>query len=196
MGQQVTRASIRRWGSAAAAASLLLLVAGCGSDRAATTEDTASPSPSESPSKSAETPTNNVGDNALQVGQWREGSDIRSQVQKVIQPAKTQPPDFLSGADRDGALLQIRMCSRPKTSEPAPIGSYNWYAYDADGGEYTPNSSSWENWPPQPQFPSEVNLGPGRCATGWILLSVPRDTKLALVSLGQGADAVAEWKIS
>ena len=184
-----------------AATALPLLLSGCGSDdskpKAAPTVTatvTASPTVTESASPSAVAP--NTGTSALKVGQWREGRDVRTRVRSLIQPSDTRSPSYLKGeSDAEGALADVEMCVRKSTTYVMKgdlYGSFN--VYDKDGGQYSQASSSWDEWPPRPQFPSTaVTVTPGRCVRGWILFSVPRNERVrSIVNDGQG-DATAEW---
>lgn len=156
----------------------------------------ATPSASTAPSASAK-PTSvppNVGADALQVGQWREGSGVRSIASVLQQPSDVTPPSYLQGEfDAEGALLQVKACARKSSDKPAPISSYDFYLYDRAGGEYTVGSSSWDEWPPVPQFPFDTKIAPGRCVQGWVLYPMPEQTRIERASFGSGADAVAEW---
>ena len=148
------------------------------------------------PSASA-TPTSiapNVGPNALEVGQWREGSEVRSLVSALRQPSEVTPPSYLQGeSGAEGALLQVKACVRKSAAKPAPISTYDFYLYGRAGGEYTVGGSTWDEWPPVPQFPYETKVAPGRCVAGWELYPMPKQTRIVRVSFGSGADAVAEW---
>jgi len=187
-------------------AALPLLLTGCGSDdskptAAPTVTVTVSPTVTESKSPSA-SPSGvapNTGSNALKVGQWREGRDVRTRVRSLIQPSDTRPPSYLEGeSDAEGALADVEMCVRKSTTyvmKEDLYGSFN--VYDKDGGQYSQASSSWDEWPPRPQFPSNaVNVTPGHCVRGWILFSVPRNVRVrSIVNDGQ-TDATAEWLTS
>lgn len=148
------------------------------------------------PSASA-TPTTappNVGADALKMGQWREGTLVRSQVSALRQPSEVQPPSFLQGeSDAEGALLHIKVCGLKSAAQPANASSYDFYLYDREGGEYIAGFPSWDEWPPVPQFPSETKVAPGRCVTGWVLYPMPKQTRIVRASWGSGPDADAEW---
>lgn len=182
--------------------------AGAGSPTATVTVTetvTADPSPSET-AEGAETPSAeasptaqepNVGDRALKVGQWREGIDIRTRVVEVFQPANAPKPSYLAGdTDGDGAVAKVEMCVRTG-GEPAKGEIYDLFmAYDASGGRYTRSGSSWEEWPPLPQLPIDISIAPGKCLSGWVLLSAPQNTKLVTVDMSDGeGGSIAEWKV-
>jgi hypothetical protein len=154
-------------------------------------------SPGAGPTAST-TPTSlapNVGADALKLGQWREGSGVRSLVSRLKQPSEVNPPSYLQGeSDAEGALLEVKACVRKSATKPAPISSYDFYLYDRTGGEYTVGGSSWDEWPPVPQFPTETKIAPGRCVVGWVLYPMPEKTRIVRASYGSGADAVAEWR--
>lgn len=166
-----------------------------------TADPTASATPAPSETATAEaTPTTqepNVGDRALKVGQWREGTNIRTRVTEFLQPAIAPKPSYLAGdTDGDGAIAKIEMCVRPG-GEPVKGDIYDLFlAYDAGGGQYTQSSSTWGEWPPLPQLPSEVSIAPGKCLAGWVLVSAPRNTKLVTFDMSDGeGGSIAEWKV-
>ena len=203
--------------TAVTVAALTVVLTGCGDsgtsdaagEPAATVTVTetadASEAPSSTPSET-ETPTAdasptsvepNVGDRALKVGQWREGTGLRTRVVEFYQPSDGPMPSYLNGSsDAYGAVARVEMCV-PKGAEPAKGDIWDlWFGYDTNGGQYTRSSSSWEVWPPLPQLPAETSISPGKCLSGWVLLSAPRDTKLVTVDLNDGeGGSVAEWKV-
>jgi hypothetical protein len=88
------------------------------------------------------------------------------------------------------------MCVRKTSDEPLKgdlYGAFN--AYDKNGGQYSQASSSWDEWPPRPQLPSEVNVAPGRCVNGWVLFSVPPDVRISMISNDGQGEATAEWLV-
>ena len=200
---------------AIAALALSVLVTGCsGSDDGKTAEEptstvtvtetvTADATPSETPS---ETPTDeasaspqepNVGDRALKVGQWREGTQVRTRVTEFFQPANAPKPSYLAGdTDGDGAIARVEMCTR-EDAKPTKGDIYDLFlAYDASGGQYTQSSSTWGEWPPLPQLPDTVSIAPGKCLSGWVLVSAPRDTKLVTFDMSDGeGGSIAEWRV-
>ena len=137
----------------------------------------------------------NLGDKALKIGQWREGTDIRTRVRSITQSANVKLPSYLVGdSEAQGAIADVEMCAR--ASAEGPITGYshrNFVVFDADGGQYQQASSSWDVWPPRPQFPAELNIAPGQCARGWILFSVPADTRVTKISNGGSDQPTAEW---
>ena len=176
---------------------LLLLTACGGSPEATKTTPTPSPeSVAASPSPSGVPP--NVGETALQVGEWREGSGMRSRVIKVVQPSKVKLPSYMDGGESDamGALVKVQECVRPDAPQPFTVAVEDWFASDKDGGQYVPSSSRWDDWPPLPQFPwIGKKIRPGACALGWVLLQAPRNTKIVSVSL-IGDPVSAEWLVN
>jgi hypothetical protein len=197
-----TGASMRTIGVTAAVLSSCLMGCSGGSDGDPEAVPTATETVTETvsadvvPSASA-TPTSappNVGANALNVGQWSKGTLVRSLVSALRQPSEVKPPSYLQGeSDADGALLQVRACGRKSAARPANASAYDFYLYDREGGEYIAGGSSWDEWPPVPQFPSETKVAPGRCVTGWVLYPMPKQTRIVKASWGSGADAAAEW---
>jgi hypothetical protein len=189
---------------------LPLAVAGCGgadkSPKAAdphptpTTASTPSsaPEPTETPSATASpsTPPANVGDLALKVGQWREGLDVRTRVRALVQPSDTRPPSYLVGdSEAEGAIADVEMCVRKSSPDPIEGSLYDYFnVYDKNGGQYSQASSSWDVWPPRPQWPNDdVKVMPGRCIRGWILFSVPHNVRVRSIANDGQDDATAEW---
>jgi hypothetical protein len=161
------------------------------------TEDaTASETPSADATPTAQEP--NTGDRALKVGQWREGINVRTRITEFFQPANAPKPSYLAGdTDGDGAIAKVEMCVR-SGGEPAKGDIYDLFmGYDSSGGQYTQSSSTWGEWPPLPQLPSEVSIAPGKCLSGWVLLSAPKNTRFATVDMNDGeGGSIAEWKVS
>jgi hypothetical protein len=159
----------------------------------ATPSETATPTPSE-PTAAAEP---NVGDRALTVGQWREGTGLRSRVIEVRSADPGLRPSYLRGSsDGVGITLKVRSCSRKSIGKPNLVSAYDYTAQDAAGGLYEVSGSSWGEWPPLPQYPIEHKLPAGQCVEGWILLTAPAGTAPKVVSLtdGQGG-SVADWEV-
>lgn len=158
------------------------------------TEPSETETPSETASASPQDP--NVGDRALRVGQWREGVSVRTRVAEFFQPANAPKPSYLTGSDGDGAVARVEMCTRAG-AEPTKGDIYDLFmAYDANGGQYTRSGSSWGEWPPLPQLPVEASIAPGKCLSGWVLLSAPKDTKIVSVDMSDGeGGSIAEWKV-
>ena len=139
----------------------------------------------------------NIGDRALKVGQWREGLDVRTRITEFYQPANAPKPSYLAGeADGDGAIARVEMCTRAG-SDATKGDIYDLFmAYDASGGQYTQSSSTWGEWPPLPQLPSEVSIAPGKCLSGWVLISAPKNTKLVTFDMSDGeGGSIVEWKV-
>lgn len=105
-------------------------------------------------------------------------------------------PSYLVGeSDAEGVLVKAKVCNRG-TGEALPTMAGDFTGIDRDGGMYTVASSSWDEWPPQPQYPWETTVQPGRCLTGWILLSADPRTRLervALIPYGGDGVSIVEW---
>jgi hypothetical protein len=159
----------------------------------ATPSETATPTRSE-PTGAAEP---NIGDRALTVGDWREGTGLRSRVVEVRPADPGLRPTYLRGSsDGIGITLKVRSCSRKSIPKPNPVSAYDYSAQDAAGGLYEVSGSSWGEWPPLPQYPTEHKLPAGECVEGWILLSAPAGTAPEVVSLSDGqGGSVADWKV-
>lgn len=155
---------------------------------------TADPSPDASAETTPAAP--NVGDLALKVGDWREGTGVRTRVIEVRQPGQGRMPDYLDGeADAVGATVLIRSCVR-EGSESAVVSSIDFTGRDKDGAVYENASSSWDVWPPLPQYPTEREVRAGQCVQGWVLISTPENTRVTTIELGGGGDGVlAEWMV-
>lgn len=138
----------------------------------------------------------NVGDMALRVGQWREGVSLRTRVIEVRQPTAAGLPDYLRDlSDASGAAVLVRSCLR-KGEEPLWVTPSDFVARDKSGGVYESASSSWEEWPPRPQYPFERELRAGQCLQGWILLSAPNGTRITSIELTSDDGSVsAEWRV-
>jgi len=173
---------------------------------AATVTVTAAPSESataseSSPPRSSEaTPTSvapNVGGNALTLDAWREGTQIRTRVRSVTQAPDAVLPSYLVGdTSAEGAVALVEVCNRESAPEPLTGEVFSLFsARDGSGGQYTRASSSWDVWPPRPQFPIETNLLPGSCVSGWVLFSVPPDVQVAAITLDNGSEKLAEWLV-
>lgn len=153
----------------------------------------------EAPGPVAAEPTSsgpNVGDRALTVGQWREGTGIRTRVIKVRQPSEGIP-DYLRGdAEATGATVLVRSCVRPG-GDATVLSSYNFVARDKSGAVYEASSSSWEVWPPQPQYPfGEREVRAGDCVQGWVLLTTPAGARVTSIELSDGSGGTAaEWRV-
>lgn len=161
-----------------------------------TPTETASETPTAEASPSPQEP--NTGERALEVGQWREGVQVRTRVTEFFQPADAPKPSYLAGdTDGDGAVARVEMCTR-EGAKPTKGDIYDLFlAYDASGGQYTQSSSTWGEWPPLPQLPDTVSIAPGKCLSGWVLVSAPRNTKLVTFDMSDGeGGSIAEWKVA
>ena len=138
-----------------------------------------------------------VGGNALPLDAWREGTEIRTRVRSVTQARDAALPSYLAGdTSAEGAVALVEVCNRESASGPMEGEVFSLFtARDGSGGQYTRASSSWDAWPPRPQFPSEVDLRPGDCASGSVLFTVPRDVRIASIALTNGSQKVAEWLV-
>lgn len=139
----------------------------------------------------------NVGDKALKIGQWREGAEIRTRVRSFTQSADVTLPSYLVGdSEAQGAIADVEMCARESVTAPITGTAHGHFVvFDGDGGRYQQASSSWDVWPPRPQFPTDLSLAGGQCSRGWILFSVPADTRITKISNGGADPATAEWLI-
>ncbi|UUW92688.1 hypothetical protein ABFU82_01500 [Nocardioides sp. WV_118_6] len=138
----------------------------------------------------------NVGDLALRVGQWREGLGLRTRVIEVRQPTAAGLPDYLRDLpDASGAAVLVRSCVR-KGEEATWVATSDFTARDKSGGVYESSGSSWDEWPPRPQYPFEREVRAGQCLQGWILLSAPNGTRITAIELSDSdGSTVAEWRV-
>lgn len=193
---------------------MVLLVSGCGGDstdgpEASTTVTvTADPEPSESMS-SAPSPTEklaetdpfapNVGSRALRVGETREGEEVRTTVYEYKDSMEHPTNPYIEpGAGNRWVGVNAEQCARKSSSRAASVTGFSFAVADRAGGLYDTEGSSWDDWPPLPQFPFERKLQPGQCARGWMLMQVPARTKLISVQAGDflgSGEVVADWRI-
>lgn len=165
-----------------------------GEPSTATPSTSTEPAPEPAASPSLAEP--NVGDLALQLGEWREGTLIRTKVLKVEQPERATRPDFLSdNPEAEGAVALVRQCVRETSTEPLLVGIGSWAASDARSSAYDYSGTSWDTWPPLPQYPYEKSLRPGDCTEGWVLISAPDGTKITTVQLVAEGITTAEWLV-
>jgi hypothetical protein len=193
----------------------LLLIAGCGSGsntptatKTVTVTETVSvtptpastPTPSASPtpsgSKEAQPFAPNVGPRALTIGQTRQGSGFETTVYAVNQ--HPTPPSYMDppGASLHWVTVRAKQCARPAQKQPVEIDWTQYVLEDNSDGQYEANGSSWNDWPPLPQYPRGRKISRGACGVGWMLFSVPNGTKVTRVALSDGAGGLAaEWEI-
>jgi hypothetical protein len=95
--------------------------------------------------------------------------------------------------------LDVEQCVRKSATEPATATNYNFQAVDKSGGIYSVDGSSWEDWPPLPQYPYERRIQPDQCARGWMLVVVAKNAQLTAVEFTNywegGSDVIAEWRL-
>lgn len=182
-----------------------LVLTGCSSgddDPEADIAPTADPSPTElfepapaEPSQSEEPFAPNLGDTALTVGEMRDGRDVNTTLLDVKFPL---PPESEFSAPEPGQSymgLRINQClSEDYDGEPAYSSHPDeWSAVTRSGVEYSGGTLSDQDWP-APKFPELVEMIPGRCLKGWIVLQVPAKLRFQSLLWRPGrASAAAEW---
>lgn len=129
----------------------------------------------------------NIGDKALPVGGTRHGTAIDTTVIEV-------KDDYRDGNYRapDGSArwvgVNAKTCVTGKVDQPYEISWFNFEAGNADGESFPASSGSWDDFP-VPQYPTGTDLQEG-CRKGWLLISVPKNSKVDVIRLGSSA----EWK--
>lgn len=141
----------------------------------------------------------NVGARALHVGETREGEDVRTTIVEV-RDNMTHPSNPYIKASKGTRWLgvDVEQCVRKSAPRASVASTYDIQAADNSGGVYTVDGSSWEDWPPLPQYPYDRRLQPGQCARGWMLLVVAKDAKVKTIQFSDyhgGGDVIAEWRL-
>lgn len=183
--------------TAALLTTVLLALTGCGGgDPAPQAQDakstSSSPAPSDSPSASP-TPS---GPSELDVGQTYEGTGATLAVLKVgDQPA----PSYLDPPDSLTTPVLVKVCRTTGAGgDELDTAGLDIIGVDNDSGQYAKLGSSWDEWPPAPQFPLGNHIvNPGECVKGWMLLNTPVRGKLKMVTAVDGYDGTtyAKWLV-
>lgn len=163
---------------------------------------TASANASESPtaSESVDPYAPNIGDRALKVGQAREGEGVVTRVTEYRGYMKhPSNPYIVPGKGNRWVGAKVEQCVRKSFGQPSEVVSIYFAVGDRSGGLYEAESSSWDDWPPLPQYPMiERQVQPGDCAVGWMLFQVPVATKVETVQFGDfygDGSVIAEWQV-
>ena len=86
---------------------------------------------------------------------------------------------------------------RPPGGEPAKGEIYDLFlAYDASGASTPSRAAHGASGRRCRSCRWTVTIAPGKCLSGWVLLSAPKNTKLVTVDMNDGeGGSVAEWKV-
>jgi hypothetical protein len=174
-----------------------LVAVGCGGaedkdapSAAATVTVTAKPT--ESPTPTAVAP--NTGENALRLGQTRRGQYIDTTVLEVKQPADAPSYAEPDNPGDEWVAARARQCVHKDAPQSYDADWTDYVGIDDTGGNYNAAGSSWDGWPPSPQYPRGVKVAPGRCIAGWMLFEVGKGQRFT--SIGLGAEELnAEWRL-
>ena len=99
-----------------------------------------------------------------------------------------------AGANFEWLSAAVRSCVSAGGST-TEVGWYQWAATDADGSWY-PADLDYDRPRPTGQFPQLVELAPGECAEGRVLIAVPTDAELvALVNADPAGVPQGSWLI-
>ena len=131
-------------------------------------------------------------ESALPIGDTFEG-DASTTVEEVIRDAgdDTWVP---AGANFEWLSATVRTCVSAGGSR-TEAGWYQWAATGADDGWY-PADLDYDEDRPGGQYPRLVDLAPGECAEGRILIPVPIDAELVtLVNASQSGVTQGTWLI-
>lgn len=132
----------------------------------------------------------NLGDDALKVGETRFGTAVSTTVLKV-------KDDYRDGGyqapDNGGRYLgvQVKSCLTDTSVRDIVVSWSDFEAANADGESFPAASSMYEGFPNTPYPFSESALKAG-CRKGWLLIEVPKGTKVDRVRLAPD-DPSAEW---
>lgn len=200
---------MNRRGNAVALTAALLLLSGCAGEGDSpsaqetvtvtvtpTTTLEASETPEASPTGGTEP---NVGDQALRLGQTRQGRSFATTLHEIRFPYPTD--NSYRVENKDNVLLGLRL-TQCMSQDAEPVDEYgqpfystytgDWAAVAPDGNQAAGGGSSWSDWP-QPKFPENVTLNPGDCLKGWLVFEVPKSLKIEKVVWRPGGVTTAEW---
>lgn len=137
-----------------------------------------------------------IGGSALAIGETRDGMDVDTTLIRLTDNARHPSNPYIAPeAGLRWLVIDVKQCLR-EGAKPTIVGAYNFQAVDDEGGAYDPSGSSWDDWPPLPQFPSEATLQPGECATGSVLLNLREAARITKIRLGDflsSGSVSAEW---
>lgn len=184
---------------------LMLSLTACGGGDAepgaATVTETvfADPSAAATPDEEETSPAeSNVGENALQIGQPRVGTEFTTTLLEVRDPYP--PPDEFRLTVPTNRFVGLRL-SQCVIDEPTGrpedlLSTYNgeFIAVTPQGNEYPGNGSSYPDFP-LPKFPELATINAGSCVKGWIAIELPGDVKYDKFVYRPAGQTVAEWLV-
>ena len=183
------------------------LTAGCGSDASSgpsatatqtvTATVTASPEASDTSSTSASDP--NIGNDALTVGDTREGALINTtllEVRDPYPPGQYREPD----AGQRWVGLRLKTCVHDDAPKAGQGESYTssteseFAVLNGNGDSYAASGSSWTDWP-QPHYATLQTMQPGECVQGWMAIGTPTEVHGVALTWSPGGDHLVDWKL-
>ncbi len=178
MGHAVRPASLRLLAGTAVAAALL---SGCGLDAFSSDEPAL-----EAPPSDADDPY----PDALAVGETYEG-DVRTTVIAIARGGAPAWPN--AGEGYDWLWANVRTCV-PASGSATEIGWYQWAAAASDGGWFSADLD-YDSDRPTNQLPQLVELAPGDCREGRVLIPVPDEAEvLAVVNADRSGRPQGTWR--
>jgi len=178
------KATSRRLLAGAALASVLFT--GCGVGDVLDDDADADPTIAEPEDDSAGT------EGALAIGETFEGA--ASTTVETILRGEGDDSWVPAGENFEWLSATVRTCVSAGGAR-TEAGWYQWAATGTDGGWY-PADLDYDEPRPAEQYPRLVDLEPGECAEGRILIPVPSDAELlTLVNASQSGVAQGAWLI-
>ncbi len=176
--------SARRALAGAALASALLT--GCDVGELLDPQDTGAEPPLSEPSDEGAL------DAALPIGETFEG--VASTTVESVLRGKGADSWLPAGANFEWLSASVQTCVSAGGAR-TEVGWYQWAAIGADGGWYAADLD-YDRDRPAEQYPRLVDLAPGDCAEGRILIPVPRDAELVtLTNASPSGVAQGSWLI-
>lgn len=87
----------------------------------------------------------------------------------------------------------VRTCVKKSSHYKDTVVWSDWVAFARNGNIFPGWNSNWDQWP-TPQYPSYKVLSPGECVAGWLLIPVPKGTRIRMISLApEGGPTAADW---
>ena len=168
-----------------------LALTACGSSNGDGAKADSAPQQAQSPS-----PTRaalNTGDNALKLGQAREGNAVSNELTKIDRNYRendTVDPD--PGNVWFG--MYVKTCvTGDLEGETNTLYWESFIPLTEQGSSYPNDDGAYGGFPDE-QYPFGKTLSSG-CRQGWILTQVPKDDKIVQVDYApEGGETLAEWK--
>lgn len=165
-----------------------LLLAGCGG-----VDPEAAPA-SEAPTSVTPSASQAAEDRVLKVGETFDGYAATATVAEVANPLPGRP-DYVDDLDAVHVGVRVKVCVDADADQTMSLNWSDFALADGEGASYPGSSSSWDQWPPRPQYPTSGEIGQGRCAAGWILVVIPDGAKVDRVTMGDPANPAVEWML-